>query len=258
MEESEKLRYSRHLLLREIGNSGQEKLKRAKALVIGAGGLGSSALYYLAAAGIGTIGVADFDLVEPSNLQRQILYRESSIGKAKVDEAERALKALRGDLVVEKYPVRVSSQILEVISRYDFILDCVDRFETKFLINDACVYQKKPFCHAGVVKFGGQVFTYVPEKGPCLRCFLKRPPEGSTCEALGIVGAAAGMIGSVQALEAIKYLTGAGELLTGKVFLFDGLNASSRVVPFPIDENCPVCQNPAFSFEERLCEYEER
>lgn len=254
-------RYARHLILREIGAKGQERLKNSKVLVIGAGGLGSAALYYLAVAGVGTIGIVDPDCVELHNLQRQILHTSARVGRKKTDSAEQALKELNRDIRILKYPIRADAENLpELLSGYDFVLDCVDRFETKFLINDACVLNKKPYCHAGVVRFGGQVMTFVPGKGPCLRCLLGHPPEGSTCAQVGIVGAAAGVIGSIQALEAIKYLVGAGQLLTGRVLSLDGLTWNIRVTEFlSPNPDCAVCgTHPTItSLPENRAEYGE-
>ena len=255
-------RYARHFILREIGVSGQQKLLESKVLVIGAGGLGSAALAYLASAGVGTIGIADFDEVSLSNLQRQIIHGTATLGEDKLISAEKYINNLNPDVKVLRHSGRVTvDNIAELIQNYDFILDCTDRFETKFLINDACVLLKKPYSHAGVVRFGGQAMTYIPEKGPCLRCLLGGVPpraECATCSQVGVLGAAVGVMGSIQALEAIKYLSGKGQLLTGRVLSFDGLNMRTGVTDFPnSDPDCAVCgKNSAITWlKENEAEY---
>lgn len=239
-------RYSRHFVLKEIGVKGQKKLFESRVLVIGAGGLGSAALMYLAAAGVGTLGIADYDKVDLSNLQRQIIHGTDDVGKNKTLSARDTINALNPDVRVIIHDDRLSvSNIMSVIKDYDFILDCTDRFETKFLINDACVLGAKPYSHAGVVRFGGQLMTYVPDKGPCLRCLLggvPSPSERVSCADVGVLGAAVGVIGSIQALEAVKYLLGIGELLTGKVLHFDGLMMKVGIAEFKSsDPRCEVC-----------------
>lgn len=260
LDDFQTLRYGRHLILKEIGARGQETLLSKKVLVIGAGGLGSAAIAYLAAAGVGTIGIADCDKVEPSNLQRQILHTASRLGRQKTDSAREFVCALNSDVKVELHPLRVGPEnIRPLIAPYDFILDCVDRFGIKFLINDACVLEKKPFSHAGVVRFSGQAMTYLPGKGPCLRCLLKQPPAGNSCASVGILGAAAGVLGCVQAIEAIKYLLGIGELLVSKVFTFDALSMQARTVKFGgSDPSCAVCGDaPSIvSLQQNSAEYE--
>lgn len=235
-------RYSRQFVLKEIGVFGQEKLCKSRVLIIGAGGLGSNAIMHLAAAGVGTIGIADYDDVDLSNLQRQVIHSTLSLGMNKADSAEEFVKRLNPDVKVETIKERLTAKNIEkAIENYDFVLDCTDRFENKFLINDACVINKKPFCHGGVIGFEGQVMTYVPSK-PCLRCVLRDiPRDAPTCSDFGVIGAAVGVIGSIQALEAIKYLTGRGELLAGKILKFDGLNNNVRIINFKADEDCPIC-----------------
>ena len=246
LNEQQAKRYVRHFALKEIGIGGQKKLLAAKVLVIGAGGLGSPAILYLAAAGIGTLGIADFDAVDASNLQRQIIHTTEAIGTPKTLSAENAVKALNPDCMVKRYDVPLTpDNIMEIITEYDFILDCTDRFETKFLINDACVLARKPYVHAGVVRFEGQAMTYVPGKGPCLRCLMGDVPHDAvTCKDVGVLGAAVGVLGSIQALEAVKYLTGAGDLLCGKILTFDGLTMNVRVHSIShADTECAVCGN---------------
>lgn len=243
LDPSQKIRYARHLVLKEIGEKGQERLLSSKALVIGAGGLGSVAIAYLASAGVGTIGIADGDRVEPSNFQRQFLHTADSLGESKAVSAGMFISARNPEVKVNLHPVFVDeNNISDLISDYDFVLDCVDRFETKFLINDACVLQKKPFSHAGVVRFQGQAMTYIPGMGPCLRCLLQSAPSGATCASVGVLGAAVGILGSVQALEAVKFFLKIGRLLTGRVFYFDGLTMETKIVPFwGRDPDCAVC-----------------
>lgn len=243
---SQQERYARHLTMEEIGAGGQQKLFRAKVCIIGAGGLGSPAALYLAAAGVGTIGIVDADHVELSNLQRQILHTAADLGKQKVRSAQQTLKALNPDTVVKTYPVYAEEKnIQEIIQDYDFIIDAADNFPTKFLINDACVRAGKPFVHAGVIRFQGQLMTYVPGKGPCYRCIFKDPPpQGAVPSAkqAGILGAVCGVIGSLQAMEAVKYVLGAGDLLTGKFLTYDALRVQFRVIQLPgRAADCGVC-----------------
>lgn len=222
-------RYSRHIMLEEIGKEGQEKLLQSRVLIIGAGGLGSPAAMYLAAAGVGTIGLADGDAVDLSNLQRQIIHWTKDRGRDKVQSGKETLEGINPDVTVNTYKLLVNSDnISDLISEYDFVLDCTDNFEAKFLINDACVKGKKPFVHAGVSELQGQLMTYVPDMGPCYRCIFEKPPAETDVK--GVVGAAVGVIGSLQAMEAIKYLLGAGELLTGCLLTYDALRAEFRRV----------------------------
>ena len=210
-------RYSRHIILKEVGAKGQKKLLKGKVLIIGAGGLGAPAAMYLAAAGVGTIGIVDADEVDLSNLQRQIIHSTADIGKAKVKSAKETMNAMNPDVEVKTYRMFVdASNIRELIREYDFIIDGTDNFPAKFLINDACVLEKKPFSHAGIIRFKGQLMTYVPGEGPCYRCVFKNPPPKDavpTCKQAGVIGAMGGVIGSLQAMEAIKYLIGVGDLL---------------------------------------------
>ena len=235
-------RYARQFVLPEIGVSGQTKLLNARVLVIGAGALGSPALLYLASAGVGTLGIADDDTVQLSTLQRQIIHTTDALDTAKVDSAEQTLHACNPDCTVIKHPYRVTAEnITALIRDYDFVIDGTDRFPTKFLINDACVLEKKPFSHAGAVRFGGQLMTYVPGSA-CLRCLLPEVPEGGeTCAQAGILGAVTGVIGSMQALETIKYLTGCGELLTNRVLHFDALTMRMTPLHVPPQESCCLC-----------------
>ena len=237
-------RYSRHFVLKEIGVSGQKKLLQSEVLVIGAGGLGSGALMYLTAAGVGTVGIADYDRVELSNLHRQMVHRTDRVGMDKSMSAVQTLKQLNPDVSFRTYSKRVTADnIQKIIQPYDFIIDGTDRFESKFLINDACVLSGKPYSHAGAVRFGGQTMTYVPKKGPCL-CFLldEIPPhdENETCSQAGVLGTVTGILGSVQAMEALKYLLGAGTLLVSKILNFYGLSMNLRITEIP--RSCPHCK----------------
>ena len=260
-------RYSRHLFLEEVGLSGQKKLQNASVLVIGAGGLGSPALMYLAAAGVGTIGVADADTVDLTNLQRQIAHTTADLGKPKVQSAAETIRALNPDVTVVTHETYVTADnIAELIAPYDFIIDGTDNFPAKYLINDACVMAGKPYSHAGILRFGGQLTTYVPGEGPCLRCMFAVPPPPEltpTCREAGVIGAMPGVVGSLQALEAIKYLTGAGELLVGKLLMVDTLSMEFHTVALPRDENCAVCSDhptitSLFEYEKAVCALEER
>lgn len=264
LSEEQAERYSRHFVLREIGVSGQKRLLSSKVLVIGAGALGSSALMYLASAGVGTIGIADYDCVERSNLQRQIIHRTEHIGMKKTESASRTLKGINPDTTVNLYSERVTpNNIQSMIEQYDFVIDGTDRFESKFLINDACVLSSKPYSHAGAVRFEGQTMTYVPKQGPCLRCLIdKVPPREQTmsCSQAGVLGAVTGILGSIQASEAIKYLLGIGELLVGRVLRIDALSMRMQTVNVgPVNAECRICgSHPTIlSLSDNIEEYEE-
>lgn len=238
-------RYSRHIILPQVGGKGQKQLLASKALLIGAGGLGSPAAYYLAAAGVGTLGLVDGDAVDYSNLQRQILHASPDVGVSKTESAARKLSALNPDCLIQQYAFRVdSSNILNVIEPYDVIVDGTDNFPTRFLINDACVLAKKPLIHAGVFRFEGQAMTIIPGKGPCYRCIFPEPPPPGmvpNCQEAGILGCVAGVLGTIQATEALKVLLGIGEPLVGKLLVFDALEMQFRQIPIPRDPDCPVC-----------------
>ncbi|MCL1951289.1 MAG: HesA/MoeB/ThiF family protein [Oscillospiraceae bacterium] len=242
--EEENERYVRQILLREIGPLGQEKLKNAKVLVIGAGGLGSPAAMYLAAAGVGTLGICDGDAVDRSNLQRQILHSTGRLGQKKTASAQATLADLNPNVQIVTHDCFAGPEnIAQIIEGYDFVLDCTDNFESKFLINDACVRAGKPFCHAGIMKFSGQLMTWLPGRGlPCYRCIFREiPPPMSTCKQ-GVLGAAVGVAGCLQAMEAVKFVTGAGTLLTGALLTFDALNGGFRQIALPkAAGDCPVC-----------------
>ncbi|MBQ9484381.1 MAG: thiazole biosynthesis adenylyltransferase ThiF [Ruminiclostridium sp.] len=253
-------RYSRHIILKEVGAKGQKKLSQAKVLIIGAGGLGAPAALYLAAAGVGTIGIVDADEVDLSNLQRQVIHTTADIGKPKVQSAKETMEAINPDVTVNTYHTFVTSaNVLDLIKDYDFILDGTDNFPAKFLINDACVMAKKPFSHAGIIRFKGQLMTYVPGQGPCYRCVFKNPPPKDavpTCKQAGVIGAMGGVIGSLQAMEAVKYIVGAGDLLIGYLLTFDALKMEWHKVKLPGDTSkCPVCgEHPTIT---ELVDYEQ-
>lgn len=240
-------RYSRHIILKEVGVKGQKKLMAGKVLIIGAGGLGAPAAMYLAAAGVGTIGIADADVVDLSNLQRQVIHTTNDLGKPKVQSAAETMKAINPDVNVVTYEDFIAANnIADIIKDYDFVLDGTDNFPAKFLINDACVQAGIPFCHAGIIRFKGQLMTWVPGEGPCYRCVFKEPPPKDavpTCKQAGVIGAMAGVIGCLQAMEAVKFLTGAGELLTGKLLTYDALTNTIRTVNIPKDPDCAVCSD---------------
>ncbi len=257
-------RYSRHIILKEVGVKGQKKLLNAKVLIIGAGGLGAPAALYLAAAGVGTIGIADADEVDLSNLQRQVIHATADIGKPKVESAKESMLAINPDVNVITYKEYIySKNILDIIKDYDFVLDGTDNFPAKFLINDACVKAGIPFCHAGIIRFKGQLMTWVPDANvPCYRCVFKEPPPKNavpTCKQAGVIGAMAGVIGCLQAMEAVKYITGAGELLTGYLLTYDALTNDFRKIKIPRDKNCGICsEHPTITelkdYEQVACE----
>lgn len=237
--------YSRHLLIPEIGEEGQAKLLTASVLVIGAGGLGSPAIYYLAACGIGRLGIADSDRVELSNLNRQILHGQPDLGEWKTLSAHRAIRHIRPDLEVEEYPVRIDAgNGPPIISSYDFVVEATDNFQSKFLVNDLCVTAGKAFSQAGILAMYGQTMTIIPGKSPCYRCvFEKEPPPGKvkTAGQAGVLGTVPGVIGAIQATEAVKYLLGMDGLLTGALLTFDAQTLNFRKVRLPMDKRCHVC-----------------
>jgi molybdopterin/thiamine biosynthesis adenylyltransferase len=238
-------RYSRHILLKDIGIEGQMKIFAAKVLIIGAGGLGSPVALYLAAAGVGTIGIADPDNVDLSNLQRQVIHHTSDIGKPKVESAAEKMRAINPDVQVRTYQEWVrAANIRQMIREYDFVVDGTDNFVAKFLINDACVLERIPFSHGGILRFNGQTMTVRPGESACYRCaFRAVPPKGvvPSCSEAGILGAVAGMLGTIQAAEALKFITGVGELLTNSLLIFDAKDMSFSKVRIPPNPKCQVC-----------------
>ena len=234
-------RYARHLVLREIGGPGQQKLKAARVLVVGAGGLGGPAALYLAAAGVGTLGLVDADTVSLSNLQRQILFTTADIGQLKTEAGARHLRVLNPHIQLMSHPVALNAQnARDLVRDYDLILDGVDDFAVRFAINQACLDEAKVLVSGAIGRWTGQVAVFQGQ--PCYRCLVPDiPPEAETCSAVGVVGALAGVIGAMMAMEAIKTITGAGEALTGRLLIYDGLSAESRTVKLSADPACPAC-----------------
>lgn len=235
-------RYSRHILLSEIGLEGQKKLKQAKVLVIGAGGLGCPVLQYLTAAGIGKIGIVDFDVVDETNLQRQILFSEEDIKKPKVEVAKKKLSKQNSNLQFTIYNLRLKNENgMEIFKDYDVIVDCSDNFATRYLVNDACVTLDKPFVYGSILKFEGQVSVFnFGKNSPSYRCLFPNPPsenESPNCSEVGVMGVLSGIIGCLQANEVIKMICGIGEVLSGKLFLFDVLNLQTKIISFSRNEN---------------------
>lgn len=250
-------RYSRNIILKEIGPPGQRKISFGKVLVVGAGGLGSPAALYCAAAGVGTIGIVDYDRVELSNLQRQILHTCSSIGQHKAYSAQQRMQELNDTILVKPYVEKLSyDNAGSIMQGYDFVIDATDNFDTKFLINDVCVQCGIPFSHAGVLGWQGQTMTVLPGITACYRCVFQEPPAPDSvpsCSQAGILGSVAGMLGTIQATEAIKYLTGAGELLTDRLLVCDALTMQFRDVPVRRSRSCAACgSNSALSYRSRL------
>ena len=253
-------RYSRHIILREVGGKGQKKLLSSKVFLVGAGGLGSPAAYYLAAAGVGTLGIADSDIVDLSNLQRQILHSTKELNNPKVESAKRTLTELNPDVEVRTYKERLSSEnILDMLAEYDVIVDGSDNFPTRYLVNDACVMLGKPNVHGSVFQFEGQATVFHPAKGgPCYRCLYPEPPPpgmAPSCQEAGVLGVLPGIIGLVQAVEALKLLLGVGDVLIGKLLTYDALRANFTTLKLYKDPGCPLCgEHPTIT---QLIDYEE-
>ncbi len=252
-------RYSRQIILPNVGGKGQEKLLAAKVLIIGAGGLGSPAALYLAAAGIGTVGIVDSDKVELNNLQRQIIHSIKDVGRSKAESARDRINAINEDVKVTTYNLRLTSEnILDIIKNYDIVVDGSDNFPTRYLVNDACILSKKPLSHGGIFRFDGQAITIIPGQSACYRCLFPEPPPPGlvpSCQEAGILGAVAGVIGVIQANEVLKFVLGLGSLLCGKLLVFNALESSFRQVKVPKDPKCPVCgENPTVT---RLIDYEQ-
>jgi adenylyltransferase/sulfurtransferase len=238
-------RYSRHILLQDVGVEGQARIMAAKVLVIGAGGLGAPILLYLAAAGIGKIGVVDNDVVDLSNLQRQVVHFAKDIKTAKVDSAREKMLAINPEIEVVTYQKCLrADNIREIIRGYDFVVDGTDNFPTKFLVNDACIMEGIPFSHGGILRFDGQTMTVLPGESACYRCSFRQPPPPDavpTCSQAGVLGAIAGMLGTIQAAEVLKFVTGVGELLTSTLLTFDAKTMNFRKIKLHKQKNCPVC-----------------
>ena len=252
-------RYSRHFLLPEVGEVGQAKLLKAKVLMVGAGGLGSPSAYYLAAAGVGTLGIIDNDVVDLSNLQRQILHSNNRVGMPKVESAKLTLEGLNPDVKVIPYQEKLTSQnIMEIIKDYDIIVDGCDNFPTRYLVNDACVLTGKPNVHGSIFQFEGQATVFYPKKGPCYRCLYPEPPPAElapSCAEAGVLGVLPGLIGVIEALEAIKLILGKGEQLVGRLLCFNTLTMEINTLNLRRDPNCPMCGDHPTIHE--LIDYEE-
>lgn len=258
-------RYSRHILLPEVGGKGQKKIAKSRMLIVGAGGLGSPAAFYLAAAGVGTIGIIDSDVVDLSNLQRQVIHQTPDLGRPKVVSAKEKIQALNPDVTVVTYEDRFTSKnALELVSGYDVVIDGVDNFPAKFLINDACFFADKPLVHGGILRFEGRVTTIVPRKSACYRCVFKHPPPPglvASCQEAGVIGVLAGIIGTIQATEALKLVLGIGRPLTDRMLDFDARRTAFREIRTKRNPNCSLCgEHPTitelFDHEPETCELE--
>jgi sulfur-carrier protein adenylyltransferase/sulfurtransferase len=258
--DAQRSRYSRHLLIPEVGEAGQAKLLKAKVLLIGAGGLGSPAALYLAAAGVGRMGIVDDDVVDESNLQRQILHATDRVGMAKTESAKKTIRALNPDVTVDEHRVRLNrDNALELFGKYDLVLDGSDNFGTRYLVNDACVLLNKPNLHGSIFRFDGQATTFVPGNGnPCYRCLFPEPPPAElapSCQEAGVLGVLPGIIGMIQAVEAVKVILGQGQPLVGRLLLYDALEQRFREVKYARDPDCPTCGD--HPMKELLPEYTE-
>ena len=246
---NQRARYSRHLLLPEVGNEGQQRLLASRVLVVGAGGLGSPAALYLAAAGVGTLGIVDSDVVDVTNLQRQILHNTDRLGRRKVDSARQTLNALNPDVQITAIPDRLTAaNVLDLLADYDVVVDGADNFPTRYLINDASLHLRIPVVHGSVFRFEGQASVFAPYQGPCYRCLFAEPPPpelAPSCAEAGVLGVVPGIIGSIQATETIKFLLGIGEPLIGKLLTYDALDQDFRVLRFRRDPECPACADEA-------------
>jgi adenylyltransferase/sulfurtransferase len=238
-------RYSRHIILPEVGGRGQERLLAGRVLLVGAGGLGSPAGLYLAAAGVGTIGIVDADRVDLSNLQRQIIHSTGDVGRLKVESAAARINALNPDVQVRTYPQRLTAATaLPILGEYDFVIDGTDSFASKFLVADACHFTGKPYAHAGILRFDGQMLTVLPGQTACYRCVFRQPPPAGvvpSCSQAGVLGVLAGVLGTLQATEALKFLLGEGRLLTDRMLVYSALDLCFREVPLQRNPRCPLC-----------------
>lgn len=247
LDEIQRKIYRRNLLLPEIGEQGQARLLASSVLIVGLGGLGSPALYYLASSGVGRIGLLDGDRVDLSNLQRQILYGHPDLGREKAPAAAERIRALRPDLRIDLHTARLDeTNAADLIAPYDFVIEATDSFESKFLVNDACVRQQKPFSHAGVLRGYGQALTVVPGKGPCFRCVFGKPPDPGAVEDAadaGVLATLPGVFGAIQATEAIKVLLGCGRPLVGRLLTWDAFDMTFREIRLPAEPHCAVCSH---------------
>ena len=245
LDEQQIERYSRHIILPEVGGKGQEKLLGGKVLLVGAGGLGSPAGLYLAAAGLGTIGIVDADVVDLSNLQRQIFHTTRAVGQPKVTSAAERMQAINPDPEIRVHADRLTAaNALDVIADYDFVIDGTDNFPSKFLVADACHFAGKPYSHAGILRFDGQLMTVLPGRSACYRCVFNAPPPAGavpSCSQAGVLGVVAGVIGTLQAAEALRFVLQEGDLLTDRLLVYDALRARFRNVPLKRNPHCPLC-----------------
>ncbi len=260
LDDDDRERYARHLTIDEVGEAGQVKLKKAKVLCIGAGGLGSPAAYYLAAAGIGTLGLVDYDVVDKTNLQRQILHTDDRVGELKTESAKKTLLGLNPKIDVKLYNERITSQnIDEIVSGYDIIVDGCDNFPTRYLVNDACVKHGIPNVHGSIYRFEGQVTVFWPPKGPCYRCLFPEPPPpemAPSCAEAGVLGVLPGVIGVLEAIEVIKIILGKGDLLVGRLLTYDALEAKFRELKLRRNPDCKYCGSddfPGYIDYEQFC-----
>ncbi len=252
-------RYSRHIILSEVGGEGQQKLLESSVMMVGAGGLGSPALLYLAAAGVGRIGIAEGDVVDLSNLQRQVIHATADVGKNKAISAEESIRAINPDSKVEIYPDRLNiNNAREVLKGYDVVLDGTDNFPTRFLIADTCFFEKIPLVSSAVLQFEGQLMTFIPGEGnPCYRCFIPEPPPAGlvpSCQEAGVLGAIVGVMGTLQTVEALKLLLGVGSSMGHNLIAYDGLDCSFRKLKRVPDPDCPLCGENATQTD--LVEYD--
>ena len=243
--ESQIERYSRHIILKDIGGEGQKKILDAKVVIIGAGGLGSPIAYYLAAAGVGKIGIVDSDKADLSNLQRQILHFTKDVGKLKTESAKEKLTAINPDCEVVPHTTRINAQnVLDIIGDYDAVINGSDNFPTRYLINDACIISKTPLFEGAVIGFSGQAMTILPHESACYRCLYEEPPPPGlvpSCQEAGVMGATPGVIGLIQATEVVKWILGKGKLLTNRVLIYSGLDMEFNELPVARNPKCPVC-----------------
>lgn len=257
--EDQIIRYSRHIVLPRVGGKGQKKIRESKVLLIGAGGLGSPAGYYLAAAGVGRLGIVDQDEVDLSNLQRQILHRTADVGRPKTQSAKDRINELNPDVEVVPYQTTLTSDnVMEIIEDYDLVVNGCDNFPTRYLLNDACVFADKTIVDGAVFIFEGQATVFKPHVGPCYRCLYPEPPPPGmvpSCQEAGVLGVLPGIIGSIQAMEVLKLILGIGEPLIGRLLLYDALATEFRILKIRRDPDCPVCgDNPTIT---KLIDYEE-
>jgi molybdopterin/thiamine biosynthesis adenylyltransferase len=255
----QRVRYSRQLALPEVGSEGQQRLLASKVLVIGAGGLGSPAALYLAAAGVGTLGIVDYDVVDATNLQRQILHNTGRIGRRKVDSARQTLNALNPDVQIMQFPERLTAgNVFEILDGYDVVVDGTDNFPTRYLVNDASLHVRVPVVHGSVFRFEGQASVFSPYEGPCYRCLFAGPPPpelAPSCAEAGVLGVVPGIIGSIQAGEAIKLLLGIGDPLVGRLLVYDALDQEFCTLQLRRDPACPACADEAHP--PRIVQYDE-